>query len=764
MTYFLNAPAAPPKIKGGNPDIDLVGLSGGLGAAFTVSSVENDANFKAHREFRKSEDDVAYRAAERLGIDAIVSKGEGIGAYDHIRKAPNSIEEAFHSEGYAMTERVMEMARASAQSDPDAWADIDLSEEGMFNTATERMKAEHEDAVQTLEMMPWGQGVSGFVGGMAGITVDVKNLPFMLLGGGPGSIFRVMGREAMINTAAEAAFLPAQFRMAERLDIPEPNVATQLSMAAAGGAIIGGAVDAGRRGVILWKGRNAVRNLPADVDEIELSSLIDRAEDILESDTPNPIEKINEIAKASKPEPNAATDREPLILRDSDQITTESLPPVDGRTEQPNPAQDLIELAQNALSEAVKNDAVGTKPLINFLRNSHRAKGLPGSGGIAAESLQIHPDGTIGKELKARGVTSRTVPGLFSKKGRKDLDNLVASEMEEVFPGIMDATGTKYGDNYLDGNGLLDLIVRDIEGDASWLRTRNDVLEQEQVLNDLIEGRTATQDFTENVPNPDPDSLYIDHNQYFFEQAEDVAKEQIANDVYWWLRKRGYADELSDEQMSEIVHELQAYGGDADYLVERVAERELDFELSRPKMEEQSNVEIPWDDPIPVRGNEPAEEIPVGEVRPDTSGQETPGRRAAERGQDDAADRGPLSEQTGAGEQTLIDGVAPITQRDRLNAAQNAPMRGGNAEPDIGLFDTGARDQRDMFSDPASPETQKFQDTVAEDMKVEIVSDGDFTVDLGDGLGERKASEVFEELDADQNFVEIADQCGRPKA
>lgn len=55
------------------------------------------------------------------------------------------------------------------------------------------------------------------------------------------------------------------------------------------------------------------------------------------------------------------------------------------------------------------------------------------------------------------------------------------------------------------------------------------------------------------------------------------------------------------------------------------------------------------------------------------------------------------AEATNAGQQTLFDGVAPITARDRMEAAQNAPMRGGSAPADGGLFDLGARDQVDMF-------------------------------------------------------------------
>lgn len=51
---------------------------------------------------------------------------------------------------------------------------------------------------------------------------------------------------------------------------------------------------------------------------------------------------------------------------------------------------------------------------------------------------------------------------------------------------------------------------------------------------------------------------------------------------------------------------------------------------------------------------------------------------------------------TAAGEQTLIPGVAPVTERQRLEAAGAKPLAGGNA-PAGGLFDTGARAQTDLM-------------------------------------------------------------------
>jgi hypothetical protein len=57
---------------------------------------------------------------------------------------------------------------------------------------------------------------------------------------------------------------------------------------------------------------------------------------------------------------------------------------------------------------------------------------------------------------------------------------------------------------------------------------------------------------------------------------------------------------------------------------------------------------------------------------------------------------GPSSEKTAAGEQTLIPGVAPVTERQRLEAEAGKPLTGGDA-PAGGLFDDNARAQTDIF-------------------------------------------------------------------
>lgn len=55
------------------------------------------------------------------------------------------------------------------------------------------------------------------------------------------------------------------------------------------------------------------------------------------------------------------------------------------------------------------------------------------------------------------------------------------------------------------------------------------------------------------------------------------------------------------------------------------------------------------------------------------------------------------TEQTAAGEQTLVPGVEPVTQCQLLQRQMEKPLSGGNAPCDKGLFDEIGRAQLDML-------------------------------------------------------------------
>ena len=62
------------------------------------------------------------------------------------------------------------------------------------------------------------------------------------------------------------------------------------------------------------------------------------------------------------------------------------------------------------------------------------------------------------------------------------------------------------------------------------------------------------------------------------------------------------------------------------------------------------------------------------------------------------------TEATAQGEQTLVPGVRPIHERDRLQALIDAPLAPKRKQKpcNLGLFDKDARSQLDLFIQPAS--------------------------------------------------------------
>lgn len=83
----------------------------------------------------------------------------------------------------------------------------------------------------------------------------------------------------------------------------------------------------------------------------------------------------------------------------------------------------------------------GNRPLSDYIKS--RFKG-------------INPRGHIGKELRARGVTSKTHVGLFSNNGAKDLDNIPASEEQYLSQMLGEDNG------YINYNALIDALSSEL--------------------------------------------------------------------------------------------------------------------------------------------------------------------------------------------------------------------------------------------------------------------------------------------------------------
>ena len=761
MTFYLD-PVDPTRVTPRGPDRQPSNMFEGLAAASRMGVIESNANGKLGRVRIGVRDDLARQALDRIGLDGAQEifvrqneRARQIGMPSQVRGIPATVDEAISTYGPNFAREVLKMARTRAGENPDEWSDIDLSEEAIEAETNRRIQAEMQDARDIVDMMPSGQTTAEIAGGMAGATLDIRNAPFLLLGGGSGSLIRIMGREALLNMTAETVTLPSRFDMAERLEAEDPDVAEIMLMSAGAGAILGFGAEALARGVRLFKGRSSLPQAFPGYDMAASEAMVDAAEDIIASNEPFFLEEALRIQDQVRPDPPFADenpinpDRPPLLPRDrqepplgddvadeirTPEIETTPLPATDG---DPISDEDLISGIRAAIDDAKAADSSDKRPLVSYIQRS----------GKEDESLKIHPDGFVGTELKARGVTPRNAPGLFSRNGRKDLDNLPADEWENTFPGILDATGTERGSLYLDRDGFVDVLRRDIEGDSSWLRTRAEVqrLEAELDAAERFSGRTATDDFLDF--DQENSAFFINIEDYEF-QYGNMAPDQIARDFDTYLNDNGFV--LLPQERAEILEELQTRGGDPEYLVERVYEREADF--ARAKDETAGPEDTP-----PAKGDQGSGRDPE---RSEPVAGQADGGQPRPSGLPDAYGQ---TEVTPAGEQFVTPGVEPVTQRRQLEERQNAILGGGDSPADFGLFDVNARGQADLFDEPGessdllTAKTEDIRDVIGED------GAGDFAADipLEDGRILASASDALEYLDEGDAFSARIDLCGK---
>ena len=749
MTFFLERTEQVPQVPANNPDIELPSWLDGLVASAGSAQLETDANFRVMREREMMEVDLADQAAQRIGLDAIIARNEesadGFGYYDYTRPAPVSIEEGIKRDGYEFTSAVLGMAREAAEADPDAWSDIDLSDDAINARINEKLQAEHMNLQLTLAMMTGGQGSANLIGGMVGVTADVKNLPFLVLGGGSGSFARVMGREAMINVGAEMAFMPAQYEMAERLDIPDPDILKQLTFAAGGGALFGGAFEALGRGYRAFQGRQQVKSLPGRTGA-ESSILVDQVEDILAA-SDDPIKDLIGLSERDPANP-LNPGREPLILSPDDRITTSRIPGDDPQA--PLPDDVIVNQAHGAIDEAqAQFDADFPEmrfksPLAHFVKQQ---------GGVQYRRLNPATGEMelthAAQELGNMGITPKTHPFIWRKAGSGDLDNIPIIEGD----GLADVIRHADDGLYFDRDDLIERLGRELATGEKTPMSAEIAFRMDEVA---VSGRSPADDFLSGARSDEPDGLYVDLNLEHFDGSTLDADARIQTKVDEWLVRKGYADALTDAERAEVVRELQKHGGDGEYLVERMLERELDYSELPPR-------EVPDYDDVPFGDPEPAapRDVSSGNGGGRSQGPDTKPEGGGPEGRGD--DRGSASEATDAGDQLLIDGVEPVSQRQRFEAAQDTPLRGGDAPADLGLFDATGRAQTDMFSDITSPEARVIHDAVEADLRTDIEAGEGFVVDMDDGKGPRPVAEVLDDMDAAKDFSEIIDLCGRPK-
>jgi hypothetical protein len=731
MSYFLeDAPQQPMAPRG--PDQLLSTWMQGVGAAFSQMQRDTNANFQRQHEVTAETAVTVGSVYERLGEAEIL---RSLKSKSLIPDLVQALPQDAIRYNRAATEAVLQMGRDAQTANPDVWSGVDLSEEGIQKRVTEMRVKDNAEEQQILDLLPNGHGLAEFVGGAAGMIADVRQLPFLAFGGGEGSLLRIIGREAFLNTAAEAVTLPSQFETAKELGKPDPNVPSHLIQAAVGGAALGGALPALGRALEYFRGRSKTPQIIGRNPE-HSNIVVTAAEQAIAAGE----DPVAAATRAIQELPAEPPPRRPGLIIES------RLDPVQGQTPEPLPDPVIIGQAEAAIADA---ESAFANDFPEMRHKNPLAKKIQSMGGIQASRINpatgAREATQAAQELASMGVTTKTHPFLFRNKGMADLDNIPAAD----HPGLAEVLKVDSATGYFDRQDILSALAKELTSGTKTAMSGEIAARMAELRRVSDPAARPETDFVSGQQSPTGWFVKPDDYDMFPD-----GRQMLADSFNKYLADAWPDVKFSDAERAEMLHELQTRGGDAEYLVSRTLERDLQFgEI--PKAEAEQYDWIPGFDEPPADGVSRQSGADTG--RPGQDG-------ATARGGAEGGAGGQVLEATAAGEQFIAPGIEPVTQRQRLEARQETPMRGGARPMDDGLFDMGARQQMDMFSDPASAEARPILDTMTADIRDEITKGDDFLIDMGDGKGERMASTVLDDLDKGDAAAARFDLCGRGPA
>lgn len=504
-----------------------------LSALFRSTGLEQNANFTRQRRRAEIKRDLANQVLPRIPRDQL---GEG----------PN----AAFTEG-----EILDIARSMAEESPEAWADVDLSDEAIEERLNESLKAEDAELQGILAMSPDGNAVVDFLASMAGATADIKNAPFLVFGGFGGSIGRVMLREAALNFGAEVVNVPDRLDMAERLEKPEPNLLAELAGAAVFGGVLGGGLELGFRGIrALGRGVKAYKDRNLVPGPIESQAAVDAAEDALVQGDTDFFRKAIEDARRDAPEEPEVRDAVPFD--DAEYALA--------RTVEAEVDQRMAEIERDFPEMRRKYPLAQSLPKVKstMMRNGERVR-TPAA-----------------QELANAGIRPRTHPFLFdNKNGLSDFDNLVASEygdLQFVLP-VDQSSG------YFEPDALLSAMVDELSG-----RGKTPVSPEVAARMAELEGLASMRNI---------DGFMQDGNFVASKAAIDASPDPdafVRSGINRFERENSL--KLDDEIRTAAARILQESGGDADSAVERALIQAVENDISPRLADEPEFDDIPFFD------------------------------------------------------------------------------------------------------------------------------------------------------------------------
>jgi hypothetical protein len=315
MTWAIQTREAPRPAMGidAAPSTNWQGFSAATKLTFqnTYGTVERQAKIVGEQ------DTMAAEAVKRLGpdgmkpiIDDFNSRATSMGLTERIIPEGATTDEILGRLGSNGSKAILDAARLAAETNPSAWADLDLSQDGIDAKVTKRMAAERRVNEELLALSP-NPGWNNLIGGIVGSMADPINIAAAIATGGGGSLWRVMMREAIAGAGVELAEQPLRVKTAEELSLPAPNLLENMALGAAGGAIFGGILEGVPRAIRAVAYARRLRDtttLPG-IDPVASESAVRAAETAIDRDM-NPLDAVAEVLRDS-PVPMR---RDPLIL------------------------------------------------------------------------------------------------------------------------------------------------------------------------------------------------------------------------------------------------------------------------------------------------------------------------------------------------------------------------------------------------------------------------------------------------------------------
>jgi hypothetical protein len=695
----------------------------GFGASTRLTWQESDVFMQRRRQESVASDTLAEQAIPLLGeegmrpiIEDFNRRSTELGLPERVIPEGASPSEIISRLGSNGSKVVLDAARAAAEANPGQWAGLDVSDETLQQTLTERRAAEQKADSDILALSP-NPLRNALLGGVAGSAIDPVNIALMPFGGGVGSLWRGMLAEGALGAAAEVIQHPARKRVAEELNLPAPDILESLTYGALGGALLGGAIDVIPRGIRALRYVAQMQKVPAlpRRDDITSEGAVRAAETAIDNGK-NPLDAVAEVLRRT---PEQAPPRDPLILSPE---MREPAPPA------PEGPVLLSDLAPTTTARERRAKGDPRYPIIQAFKRS---------GGI-------DPTSDFASELRARDVTAKSHPGLFKKGGLTRADALPGSEWTDSFPGFNSIIDPQTG--YLDRNGLIDLIDRELRGiDSNGNPLTTDLRERAAAR----EARTPEEALLD--AEPAEGGFFVERDPF----TEDViwdAKVEAGFDAY--LKDAWPGVRFLRREIDEMKATLAQHGGDAEYLVSRVLERDLD-EAERAIIEGGQNARetVPYD---------AAFDGPRGGVAG------AAGPSAGGPGQGRAGEGGAFQlETTQAGQQSVIPGTREndVARQAALRAKREAEVRALQSkqrrlnqvrvEDEVdGLF---AQKQGDIFDDLMSPAAQKAMDAdlaaIRAEGNLEVAAVAD------DGRALNSIDDILGEIDDTDTLLREFDLC-----